>query len=136
MLCISKSFTSRDMADNVVEDGGCLPSYKVSLFLPHRHVWDKSLVSSRMVATVDTQTDVFHYVTRSTPPHSDRDHCLLRAWHRDVPTGNYVIVSSSVSHPQAELRAGVRTVHLASHYLLQPCPHGTLATVMCREDWR
>ena len=106
------------------------------LFLLHRHVWDKTLVSSRTVATIDTQTDVFQYVTHSTPPQCDRDHCLLRAWHRDVPTGSYVIVSSSVSHPQAELRAGVRVVHLASHYLLQPYSHGTLVTVLCREDWR
>ena len=112
-------------------------SYGVPLVsFTHRHVWDKTLVSSRTVATIDTQTDVFQYVTRSTPPQCDRDHCLLRAWHRDVPTGSYVIVSSSVSHPQAELWAGVRVVHLASHYLLQPCPHGTLVTVLSREDWR
>ena len=94
------------------------------------------MVSSWKVATIDPQTEVFQYVTRATPPHCDRGHCLLRAWHRDVPTGRYVVVGTSVSHPQAELKAGVRVVHMASHYLLQPCAHGTHVTAICREDWR
>jgi hypothetical protein len=99
-------------------------------------VWDKTLVSSWKVATLDPQTEVFQYVTRATPPHCDRDHCLLRAWHRDVPTGRYVVAGTSVSHAQAELRAEVRAVHLASHFLLQPLPQGTQVTALCREDWR
>ncbi|CAI8052772.1 StAR-related lipid transfer protein 13 [Geodia barretti] len=101
-----------------------------------RHVWDKTMVSSWKVATLDPQTEVFQYVTRATPPLCDRDHCLMRSWHRDVPTGRYMIVATSVSHPQAELRAGIRAVHLASHFLLQPCPHGTTVTAISREDWR
>ena len=101
-----------------------------------RHMWDKTVVGSWRVATIDHQTEIFQYVTHSSPPHSDRDHCILRAWHRDVPTGRYVVVSTSVSHPQAELRAGVRVVHLASHFLLQPEEHGTQVTAVCREDWR
>ena len=99
-------------------------------------MWDKTMVSSWKVATLDPQTEVFQYVTRATPPLCDRDHCLMRSWHRDVPTGRYVIVATSVSHPQAELRAGIRAVHLASHFLLQPCPHGTTVTAISREDWR
>ena len=114
---------------NVARQPFSLPS------LP-RHVWDKTVVGSWRVATIDHQTEVFQYVTHSSPPHSDRDHCILRAWHRDVPTGRYVVVSTSVSHPQAELRAGVRVVHLASHFLLQPEEHGTQVTAICREDWR
>ena len=99
-------------------------------------MWDKNVVSSRKVATIDHQTEIFQYVTRSMPPHCNRDHCLLRAWHRDVPTGDYVVAATSVSHPLAELRGGVRAVHLASHFLLQPCPRGTQVTAICREDWR
>ena len=110
-------------------------SLSLSLYLC-RHVWDKTLVSSWKVATLDPQTEVFQYVTRATPPLCDRDHCLLRAWHRDVPTGRYVVASTSVSHPLAELRAGVRAVHLASHFLLQPSPLGTQVTTLSREDWR
>ena len=121
------------------------PLFRVSfirgstVLTPYRHVWDKTLVSSWRVATIDPQTEVFQYVTRSSPPHCDRDHCLLRAWHRDVPTGRYVVASTSVSHPLAELRAGVRVVHLASHFLLTPATHsggGTQVTAICREDWR
>ena len=101
-----------------------------------RHVWDKTLVSSWKIASIDPQTEVFQYVTHSTPPNCDRDHCLLRGWHRDIPTGSYVVASTSVSHPLAGLQAGLRAVHLASHFLLQPCTHGTHVTVICREDWK
>lgn len=109
---------------------------RVRLCFFSRHIWDKTIVRSWKIASVDPQTEVFQYVTRSTPPNCDRDHCLLRAWHRDIPTGSYVVASTSVSHPLAELRAGVRAVHLASHFLLQPCTEGTHVTVICREDWR
>ena len=48
-----------------------------ALFSP-RHLWDKDIVSSRKVATIDSQTEVFQYVTSSMPPLSSRDHCVLR----------------------------------------------------------
>ncbi|CAI8017423.1 hypothetical protein GBAR_LOCUS10576 [Geodia barretti] len=57
----------------------------------------------------------------------------MRSWHRDVPTGRYVIV---VSHPAGGASGGILAGHLASSFLLQLCPHGTTVTTISREDWR
>lgn len=41
--------------------------------------WDEDLLESRIVETLDHNTEVYQYVRNSMPPHPPRDHVVLRS---------------------------------------------------------
>ena len=60
-----------------------------------------------------------------------------RSWRFDPALGCYVLVATSVSHPSADLLAGIRATELASRYLIEPLDGGTSKlTYICRVDTR
>ena len=62
-------------------------------------------------------------------------HC--RSWQYDASTGSYVILSTSVSDPNATLLGGIRCTELAVRYLIEPAPANTTQlTMYCRVDLR
>ncbi|KAL0275758.1 UNVERIFIED_CONTAM: hypothetical protein PYX00_003520 [Menopon gallinae] len=101
------------------------PQELVRRVLRERHVWDMSLLKWRVVARLDSQSEIFQFVCGSMPPLPAKDYCVLRSWRTDLPKGACVIVETSVEHPDAPvLLGGVRGVVLASRYLIEPCGSG------------
>lgn len=43
-----------------------------------------------------------------------------RSWQYDVASQSYVLVATSVCHPSAGLQGGIRAMHLATYYLIEP----------------
>ncbi|XP_060065888.1 uncharacterized protein LOC132546194 [Ylistrum balloti] len=102
-----------------------------------RQQWDEDLLKWRCIEQLDQQTDVFQYSRNSMPPHPSRDFVVLRSWRTDLPKGACCLVSFSVEHPKAELLGGVRSVELASHFLMEPCGTGkSRITHITRVDLR
>ncbi|OWF48936.1 uncharacterized protein LOC110452430 isoform X2 [Mizuhopecten yessoensis] len=102
-----------------------------------RQQWDEDLLKWRCIEKLDQQTDVFQYSRNSMPPHPSRDFVVLRSWRTDLPKGACCMVSFSVEHPKAELLGGVRSVELASHFLIEPCSTGkSRITHITRVDLR
>ncbi|XP_076359326.1 stAR-related lipid transfer protein 13-like isoform X2 [Tachypleus tridentatus] len=116
-----------------VDDGHPLRLWKVSVdveappvevlnrIMRERNVWDHSLVKWRVVSRLDNQTEIFQYVCDSLGSHPLRDYCVLRSWRTDFPKGSCILVEMSIDHPNAPpLQGSVRSVVLASHFMIEP----------------
>ncbi|XP_048093261.1 stAR-related lipid transfer protein 8 isoform X1 [Alosa alosa] len=105
--------------------------------LRERHLWDEDLLHSRVLESLENNTEVFHYITDSMAPHPRRDFVVLRRWCNDLPRGVCVLVSSSVDHDNVQLEAGIRAVLLTSRIVIEPCGLGrSRLTHYCRADLR
>ena len=84
---------------NVDDDDGHLKLWKLSIeldmpaedvfkkLLKNRSHWDENLIDSRVVETLNDQTDVIQYVLYFMAPQPSRDFCELR----------YIITTASVT---------------------------------------
>ena len=126
-----------DVAWKKVGDGHALRLWRVSTeieappgellnrVLRERHLWDTSMVKWRCVARLDKKSDVFHYTTTSEVPPVSRDVTLLRSWRTDLPRGACLVAEMSIDHSDTPITSGtVRSIVLASRYLIQPCGAG------------
>lgn len=101
------------------------PGELLNRVLRERRLWDPSLSQSRTVAKLDKKSDVFHCSSVSEVPDVTRDVVLLRSWRTDLPRGTCLVVEMSIDHPDAPASSGtVRSIVLASRYLIQPCGAG------------
>ncbi|XP_051527631.1 stAR-related lipid transfer protein 8 isoform X2 [Myxocyprinus asiaticus] len=114
-----------------------LPTVVLQRVLRERHLWDEDLLHSRVIETLENNTEVLHYITDSMAPHPRRNFIVLRRWCSDLPKGVCVLVSSSVDHDNVQLEAGLRAVLLTSRILIEPCGMGrSRLTHYCRADLR
>ncbi|XP_069487701.1 rho GTPase-activating protein 7 isoform X2 [Ambystoma mexicanum] len=137
-----------DLAYKKVCDGPPLRLWKTSIEVPatpedvlnrilkEQHLWDEDLLDSKVIESLDNQTEVYQYVQNSMAPHPARDYVVLRSWRTNLPKGACALLITSVDHDQAPV-AGVRVNVLMSRYLIEPS--GTAKsklTNMCRIDLR
>uniref|UniRef100_A0A8B9LFY2 StAR-related lipid transfer (START) domain containing 8 n=1 Tax=Astyanax mexicanus TaxID=7994 RepID=A0A8B9LFY2_ASTMX len=54
------------------------PPVVLQRVLRERHLWDEDLLHSRVIETLENNTEVFHYITDSMAPHPRRDFVVLR----------------------------------------------------------
>ncbi|XP_035266247.1 stAR-related lipid transfer protein 13-like isoform X3 [Anguilla anguilla] len=113
------------------------PTAVLHRVLRERHLWDDDLLHSRVIEALESNTEVFHYVTDSMAPHPRRDFVVLRRWRSDLPRGACLLVSSSVDHDAARLEAGLQALLLTSRWLIEPVgPGRSRLTHYCRADLR
>ncbi|KAL6463100.1 hypothetical protein MHYP_G00274910 [Metynnis hypsauchen] len=113
------------------------PPVVLQRVLRERHLWDEDLLHSRVIESLENNTEVFHYITDSMAPHPRRDFVVLRRWCTDALRGVCILVSSSVDHDNVPLEAGLRAVLLTSRILIEPCGMGrSRLTHYCRADLR
>uniref|UniRef100_A0A5F9D1K9 Rho GTPase-activating protein 7 n=1 Tax=Oryctolagus cuniculus TaxID=9986 RepID=A0A5F9D1K9_RABIT len=104
--------------------------------LKEQHLWDVDLLDSKVIETLDSQTEIYQYVQNSMAPHPARDYVVLRTWRTNLPKGACALLLTSVDHDRAAV-VGVRVNVLLSRYLMEPCgPGKSKLTYMCRADLR
>lgn len=54
------------------------PAVVLQRVLRERHMWDEDLLHSRVIETLENNTEVFHYITDSMAPHPRRNFIVLR----------------------------------------------------------
>ncbi|KAM9329234.1 rho GTPase-activating protein 7 [Gastrophryne carolinensis] len=137
-----------DLAFKKVPDGPPLRLWKSTVEIPAQpeevlqrlvkaqHLWDEDLLDSKVIETLDEQTDIYQYVQNNMAPHPARDFVVLRSWRTNLPKGACILQLTSVDHDQAPL-LGVRVNVLQSKYLIEPCGTGkSKLTNLCRADLR
>ncbi|XP_050803276.1 rho GTPase-activating protein 7 isoform X3 [Gopherus flavomarginatus] len=113
-----------------------VPEEVLNRLLKEQHLWDEDLLDSKVIETLDSQTDVYQWVQNSMAPHPARDYVILRTWRTNLSKGACVLLASSVDHDHAPV-LGVRVNVLLSRYLIEPCGSGkSKLTYMCRIDLR
>ncbi|XP_010218866.1 PREDICTED: rho GTPase-activating protein 7 isoform X1 [Tinamus guttatus] len=112
------------------------PEEVLNRVLKEQHLWDEDLIDSKVIETLDSQTDIYQYVQNSMAPQPARDFVVLRTWRTNFPKGACVLLATSVDYDHAPV-AGVRVNVLLSRYLIEPCGSGkSKLTYMCRIDLR
>ncbi|XP_068134709.1 rho GTPase-activating protein 7 isoform X2 [Hyperolius riggenbachi] len=137
-----------DLAYKKVPDGPPLRLWKSTTEIPaqpedvlqrllkEQHLWDADLLDSKVIATLDEQTDIYQYVQNNMAPHPARDFVVLRSWRSNLAKGACILQLTSVDHDQAPL-LGVRVNVLQSKYLIEPCGTGkSKLTYLYRADLR
>ncbi|XP_078073630.1 rho GTPase-activating protein 7 isoform X2 [Mustelus asterias] len=140
---------SAELAYKKVCDGPPLKLWKACIEIPaapedvlwrilrDRHLWDDDLLSSKVIESLNSQMDIYHYVQSSMAPHPTRDYVLLRTWRTNLPKGSCALVATSVEHNETPVVGGVRANALTSRYLIEPCGSGkSKLTYLCRIDTR
>ncbi|XP_067890965.1 rho GTPase-activating protein 7 isoform X2 [Heterodontus francisci] len=140
---------SAELAYKKVCDGPPLKLWKACIEVPvapedvlwrilrDRHLWDDDLLSSKVIESLNSQTDIYHYVQSSMAPHPTRDYVLIRTWRTNLPKGSCALVATSVEHNGTPVVGGVRANALTSRYLIEPCGSGkSKLTYLCRVDTR
>ncbi|XP_028668763.1 rho GTPase-activating protein 7 isoform X1 [Erpetoichthys calabaricus] len=137
-----------DLAFKKVDDGNPLRLWKSSTevdasqeevfhrILREQKLWDPNLQSSKVIETLDKETEIFHYSSKGSVPYLPRDHVILRCWQSDPQSGAYILAATSTDHEDAPCN-GVRGDVLMCHYLIESiglCK--SRLTHFCRTDLR
>lgn len=101
------------------------PSEVTLRILRERHIWDPDLISAKIIAQLDNQTEIFQYVRKSVIPIPNEEYCLIRTWRSDLPRDSCTIVETSVEYPgTVKIPNTFRSIVLASRYIIEPCGSG------------
>ncbi|XP_067899962.1 rho GTPase-activating protein 7 isoform X2 [Heterodontus francisci] len=102
--------------------------------LRKHHLWEKDLLQSKVIETLDDETEIYHYTTSSTFPHPARDYTVLRVWHTDTQTGMCVLAATFVDAKEVPL-LGVQANVITSQYLIEPAGASkSKLSLICRID--
>ncbi|XP_059846514.1 rho GTPase-activating protein 7 isoform X2 [Hypanus sabinus] len=127
----SCSLEQVEIACKKVDDNHPLRLWKVSTevekpaeeilkhLLRSHHLWEKDLLQSKVVKTLDDETEIYHYTISSTIPHPDRDHVVLRTWQVDFQTGLCMLAATSVDAKEVILQ-GVQANVITFQYHIEP----------------
>ncbi|XP_031335830.1 rho GTPase-activating protein 7 isoform X1 [Photinus pyralis] len=132
-IVVSSAYPKIELSYKKVEDGYPLRLWKVCAdieapptevvhrILRERHIWDDDLHSAKIIAQMNKNSEVFHYVRRNVPPLPHIDYCVIRTWNTVLPRGTCAVVETSVEHPDIpNIPNTVRGIVLASRYLIEP----------------
>ncbi|XP_067852204.1 rho GTPase-activating protein 7 isoform X2 [Heptranchias perlo] len=131
-----------------VDDNHPLRLWKVSIevekpseeilkhLLREHHLWEKDLLESKIIETLDDESEIYHYTTGSTFPHPARDYTVLRIWQADSQTGMCVLAATFVDAKEVPL-LGVQANVITSQYLIEPAGKSkSKLSHVCRIDTR
>ncbi|KAF5893420.1 rho GTPase-activating protein 7-like isoform X1, partial [Clarias magur] len=135
-----------ELACKKVHDGWSLRQWKVCVDVPagadevlqrtvrEQERWDEDLLESRVIETIDNNTDIYRYVRNNMAPNPATDYVVLRSWMTDLPKGACACVCVSVEHEAAPV-LGVRANVMTSRYLIEPSgPNKSRVTHISRID--
>jgi deleted in liver cancer protein len=98
------------------------PIEVLNKILKCRAEWDDDMLESRIVETLNSQTDIFQYVMHLMAPQLSRDFCELRSWREATylhSKYSYLVFSTSVEHDKASVLGDIRAVTLRNFYLIE-----------------
>ncbi|TSN95692.1 Rho GTPase-activating protein 7 [Bagarius yarrelli] len=137
-----------ELAYKKVHDGWSLRQWKVCVdvtagaeevlqrIVREQERWDEDLLESRVIETLDSNTDIYQYVRDNMAPDPATDYVVLRSWVTDLPKGACACVCASVEHEAAPV-LGVRANVMISRYLIEPSgPNKSRVTHIFRVDRR
>lgn len=101
------------------------PAEVAHRILRERHIWDYDLISAKIIAQLDQQTEIFQYIRKKIIPIPNEEYCVIRTWRSDLPKDSCTIVETSVEYPGTiQVPGSTRGIVLASRYLIEPCGSG------------
>ncbi|KAE8614462.1 hypothetical protein XENTR_v10008171 [Xenopus tropicalis] len=104
--------------------------------LKEQHTWDPNLQQSKIIETLDEDTDIYHYITESMPPLPCREYVVLRTWRTDPQNGTCILAATSIECEDVHIGGILGHVILCQHLIENIGTQKCKVTHSCRTDTR
>uniref|UniRef100_A0A8C5QBE5 StAR-related lipid transfer protein 13 n=1 Tax=Leptobrachium leishanense TaxID=445787 RepID=A0A8C5QBE5_9ANUR len=112
------------------------PQMVLQHILREQHTWDPNLQQSKIIETLDEDTEIYHYSTESMPPLPSKDYVILRTWRTDPQSGTCILAATSIDCEDVLLGGILGHVILCQHLIENIGNQKSKLTHVCRVDTR
>ncbi|XP_018418039.1 PREDICTED: rho GTPase-activating protein 7-like [Nanorana parkeri] len=112
------------------------PYVALQYILREQHTWDPNLQQSKILETLDEDTEIYHYSIESMPPVPCKEYVVLRTWRTDPQSGTCILAATSVECEDADITGILGHVILCEHLIENIGSQKCKMTHVCRTDTR
>ncbi|XP_075065925.1 rho GTPase-activating protein 7-like isoform X2 [Mixophyes fleayi] len=112
------------------------PQMVLQHILREQHTWDPNLHQSKIIETLDDDTEIYHYSTESLPPLPCKEYIVLRTWRTDPQTGTCILAATSIECEDVPITGILGHVILCEHLIENIGTQKCKLTHVCRTDTR
>ncbi|XP_072255085.1 rho GTPase-activating protein 7-like [Pyxicephalus adspersus] len=112
------------------------PNEALQYILREQHTWDPSLHQSKILETLDEDTEIYHYTTESMPPTPCKEYIVLRTWRTDPRSGTCILAATSVECENVQITGILGHVILCEHLIENIGTNKCKVIHVCRTDTR
>ncbi|KAM4746904.1 rho GTPase-activating protein 7-like [Rhinophrynus dorsalis] len=112
------------------------PQVILQHIIREQHTWDPHLQQSKIIETLDEDTEIYHYSTESMPPLPSKDFVVLRTWRTDPQSGTCILAATSIECEDAPVTGVLGHVILCQHLIENLGTQKCKVTHVCRTDTR
>ncbi|XP_040200605.1 rho GTPase-activating protein 7-like isoform X1 [Rana temporaria] len=112
------------------------PYVALQYILREQHTWDSSLQQSKILDTLDEDTEIYHYSIESMSPIPCKEYVILRTWRTDPKSGTCILAATSVECEDVEITGILGHVVLCEHLIENIGTQKCKVTYVCRTDTR
>ncbi|KAG8579050.1 hypothetical protein GDO81_010696 [Engystomops pustulosus] len=112
------------------------PQTVLQHILREQHTWDPNLQQSKIIETLDEDTEIYHYSEEGMPPLSHREYVVLRTWRSDPQSGTCILAATSIESDDVPVTGILGHVILCEYLLENLGNQKCKVTHACRTDTR
>ncbi|KAM4677753.1 rho GTPase-activating protein 7-like isoform 2-T2 [Discoglossus pictus] len=112
------------------------PQVVLQHILREQHTWNPNLQQSKIVETLDEDTEIYHYTTESMSPLPPKEYIVLRTWRTDPQSGTCILAATSIECEDVPIAGVLGHVILCQHLIENIGTQKSKVTHVCRTDTR
>ncbi|XP_053321327.1 rho GTPase-activating protein 7-like isoform X2 [Spea bombifrons] len=112
------------------------PHMVLQHILREQHTWDPNLNQSKIIETLDEDTEIYHYSTESMSSLPSKEYVVLRTWRTDPQSGTCILAATSIDCEDVAVTGILGHVVLCQHLIENIGNQKCKVTHVCRTDTR
>ncbi|XP_056372473.1 rho GTPase-activating protein 7-like isoform X4 [Hyla sarda] len=104
--------------------------------LREQHTWDPNLQQSKIIETLDEDTEIYHYSQENMSSLAHKEYVVLRTWRTDPQSGTCILAATSVECEDVPVTGILGHVILCQHLIENLGNQKSKVTQACRIDTR
>ncbi|XP_075458001.1 rho GTPase-activating protein 7-like isoform X2 [Ascaphus truei] len=112
------------------------PQVVLQHILREQYTWDPNLQQSKIIETLDEDTEIYHYSIESMSPLPPKEYVVLRTWRTDPQSGTCIVAATSVECEDVPISGILGHVILCQHLIESIGSQKSKVTHVCRTDTR
>ncbi|KAG9490812.1 hypothetical protein GDO78_006249 [Eleutherodactylus coqui] len=112
------------------------PQMVLQHILREQHTWDPNLQQSKIIETLDEDTEIYHYSEESMSPLPLKEYVVLRTWRTDPQSGTCILAATSIECEDVLVTGTLGHVILCEYLIENLGNQRSKVTHACRTDTR
>ncbi|XP_053574547.1 rho GTPase-activating protein 7 [Bombina bombina] len=112
------------------------PQMVLQHILREQHTWDPNLQQSKIIETLDEDTEIYHYSSENMSPLPPKEYVVLRTWRTDPQSGTCIVAATSIECEDVPIAGVLGHVILCQHLIENTGTQKCKVTHVCRTDTR